>query len=119
MAEIPDKLYFKIGEVAKITDVKPYVLRYWESEFKIINPHKSQGNQRVYRKKDIELILYIKKLLYQEKFTLEGAKKKVKEFKKEKARQLDFPFSEKKFQSTLRGIRRDLASIRNILAGKS
>jgi len=74
---IPDKLYFKIGEVSKITRVKPYVLRYWESEFKIISPLKSKSKQRVYRRKDVELILEIKRLLYDERYTLEGAKSKI------------------------------------------
>jgi DNA-binding transcriptional MerR regulator len=62
MTQIPDKLYFKIGEVASLTKVKPYVLRYWESEFKIISPRKSLTKQRVYNRRDIELILDIKRL---------------------------------------------------------
>ena len=70
MTQIPDKLYFKIGEVASLTKVKPYVLRYWESEFKIISPRKSLTKQRVYSRRDIELILDIKRLLYKEGFTL-------------------------------------------------
>lgn len=72
--EIPDKIFFKIGEVSEIAGVKPYVLRYWESEFSI-NPHKSGSGQRLYRKKDIERILLIKRLLYQEGFTIAGARK--------------------------------------------
>jgi DNA-binding transcriptional MerR regulator len=75
-------LYFKIGEVAKITDVKEYVLRYWEGEFNIINPVKSAKGQRVYRRKDIESILLIKKLLYTERYSIEGARKKIKELRK-------------------------------------
>ncbi len=118
--EIPDKLYFKIGEVAKITKVKPYILRYWESEFKIIKPQKSQGNQRVYRRKDVELIVFIKNLLYKEKFTLDGAKKRVREFKKEekaagKKSQMALPFTEKKLQSEMRYIRKELASVLKML----
>ncbi|HLE08416.1 MAG TPA: MerR family transcriptional regulator [Thermodesulfobacteriota bacterium] len=116
MPHIPDRLYFKIGEVARITRVKPYILRYWESEFKIISPVKSQGNQRVYKKKDVELILYIRKLLYEDKFTLEGAKKKAAEFKKNHSKQLNFPFSDKKYQGALREIRRDLVSLKNMLS---
>jgi len=79
MAKIPDKLYFKIGEVGEITGVKPYVLRYWESEFNIIDPLKARSKHRLYRKKDIENILLIKKLLYEEKLTIAGAKKKLAE----------------------------------------
>lgn len=72
--EIPDKIFFKIGEVSDIAGVKPYVLRYWESEFSI-SPHKSGSGQRLYRRKDIERILLIKRLLYQEGFTIAGARK--------------------------------------------
>ena len=78
-SEIPDKLYFKIGEVSKILDVKPYVLRYWESEFKTIRPQKSKSNQRLYRKRDVELLVEIKRLLYDERFTIAGARTKLKE----------------------------------------
>ncbi|MFQ5737076.1 MAG: MerR family transcriptional regulator [Thermodesulfobacteriota bacterium] len=114
--QIPEKLYFKIGEVADLTKVKPYVLRYWENEFKIISPKKSSTRQRVYSKRDVELILEIKKLLYKEKFTLEGAKKRIKEIRAEKAKQLDFPFSETRYRSTIDSIKKELNSIRKILA---
>lgn len=77
--QIPDKLFFSIGEVSKLTEVKPYILRYWESEFKSLKPQKNAGGQRIYRRKDVELIMYIKKLLYEEKYTIEGAKQKLKE----------------------------------------
>ncbi len=70
----PDKLYFKIGEVCEITGIKQHVLRYWESEFPIINPPRV-NKQRLYRKKDIESVLTIKRLLKEEGFTLKGAKK--------------------------------------------
>jgi DNA-binding transcriptional MerR regulator len=76
--ELPDKLYFKIGEVASISDVKQHVLRYWESEFASIRPQKSKSNQRLYRRRDVEAILAIKHLLYDRKFTIEGAKKHLK-----------------------------------------
>jgi len=75
---IPDKLYFKIGEVAKIIGVKPYVLRYWETEFPDIAPGKSKTNQRLYKRKEVEKILQIKDLLYREKYTIEGARKRLK-----------------------------------------
>lgn len=84
MVRIPDKLYFKIGEVAQIAKVEAYVLRYWESEFKEISPIKSKSKQRLYRRKDIETVLLIKQLLYAEKFTIEGAKKQIREFRGEK-----------------------------------
>jgi len=74
-----DKLYYRIGEVSELTGVKPYVLRYWESEFKWMSPGKSRSNQRLYRKQDIEAILLIKRLLYEERFTIAGAKKRLKD----------------------------------------
>ena len=72
---IPDKLYFKIGEVSGIVGVDPHVLRYWESEFRLMSPQKSRSKQRLYRQKDIETILAIKRLLYDEGFRIAGARK--------------------------------------------
>ena len=76
---IPDKVYFKIGEVAEIVGVKPYVLRYWETEFPDIAPAKSKSKQRLYKRKEVEMILRIRDLLYKEKFTIEGARKRLEE----------------------------------------
>lgn len=76
--QIPDKLYFKIGEVANIIGVKPYVLRYWETEFPDISPGKSKTNQRLYKRKEVERIMQIRDLLYKEKYTIEGARKRLK-----------------------------------------
>jgi len=72
--EIPDKLYFKIGEVSDLLGVEPYVLRYWESEFPVLSPKKSGTGHRLYRRKDVELLLRIKHLLYEKRFTIEGAR---------------------------------------------
>jgi DNA-binding transcriptional MerR regulator len=77
--EIPDKQYFKIGEVAEIAGVEPYVLRYWETEFKAIRPEKSRSNQRLYRRRDVETVLQIKRLLYDEGFRIDGAKRRLRE----------------------------------------
>lgn len=73
--QIPDKLYFKIGEVAELTGVKPHVLRYWETEVSSIRPSKNRHQQRLYRQRDIELILRLKDLLYTQKYTIAGARK--------------------------------------------
>lgn len=79
-AVLPEgKLYYRIGEVSRITGVKPYVLRYWESEFRWMAPHKSRSKQRLYRRKDIEMILLIRKLLYEERYTIAGARKRLRE----------------------------------------
>ena len=77
--EIPNKLFFKIGEVCEITDTQPYVLRFWESEFPQLAPRKNRSGQRVYQRKDIETVLRIKKLLYEEEYTIAGARKKLDE----------------------------------------
>lgn len=77
--QIPEKLFYRINEVATITQVKPYVLRYWESEFPMLAPEKDENDQRRYRKSDIELILHIKRLLYDEKFTIAGARRQLKQ----------------------------------------
>jgi DNA-binding transcriptional MerR regulator len=79
LAELPDKQYFKIGEVSRITGVKPHVLRYWETEFSAVRPQKTRTNQRTYRRRDVELLLQIKALLYQEGFTIAGANKRLRE----------------------------------------
>lgn len=73
--EIPDKLYFRIGEVSRLARIKPYVLRYWETEFPGLGPKKSGTGQRLFRRKDVELVLEIKRLLYDKRFTIEGARK--------------------------------------------
>jgi len=72
--EIPDKLYFRIGEVSQLAGVKPFVLRFWETEFPALAPKKSGSGQRLYRRKDVEMVLEIKRLLYEERFTIEGAR---------------------------------------------
>lgn len=81
--EFPDKLYFRIGEVAKIVGVKPYVLRYWETEFTVLKPGKTPSRHRLYRRRDVETLLEIKRLLYREGFTIAGAKKRLKENEKD------------------------------------
>lgn len=76
--EVPEKVYYRIGEVARLTGVKPYVLRYWESEFRAIRPAKSLNGQRLYQRRDIDVLLEIKRLLYDEKYTIPGAKKQLR-----------------------------------------
>ena len=76
---IPDKPYFKIGETARLVAVKPYVLRYWETEFKSVKPQKTRSQQRLYRRKDVEHLLRIRHLLYEERFTIEGARGRLRD----------------------------------------
>jgi DNA-binding transcriptional MerR regulator len=102
--EIPDKLYFKIGEVTAIADLAAYVLRFWESEFSVISPKRTDAGQRLYRKSDIESILMIKHLLYDKKFTIEGAKKYIKDLQKQKKESASPPKTDE-IRKTLRQIR--------------
>ena len=82
---IPEKSYFRIGEVGKILGVAPYVVRYWESEFKTIKPLRTKSGQRLYRRKDVEELLLIKSLLYEKNFTISGAKKRLAELRMNRA----------------------------------
>lgn len=79
---IPQKLYYRIGEVAEIAGVKPHVLRYWETEFGFLSPQKNEGNQRLYTAKDLEKVLLIRKLLYEDGYTIAGAKRKFRDERK-------------------------------------
>lgn len=89
--EIPDKFFFKIGEVARLTDLPPHVLRYWETEFSELAPRKHGNGQRVYRRREIELIVEIRDLLHRQRFTIEGARKELhrRRFNREAERCLD------------------------------
>jgi len=115
---IPEKLYFKIGEAAEITGVKAHVLRYWESEFGVFRPNKSRSRQRLYRRSDIELILRLKDLLYNQGFTIAGAKKKLREspVSREETNQLTLPLPfDRKERRLLEEVRRDLLALRKSL----
>jgi DNA-binding transcriptional MerR regulator len=87
-SDIPDKLYFRIGEVSKLCDVPAYVLRFWESEFPKLKPHKGGTGQRLYRRRDVETALHIKSLLYDEGYTIPGARQVFKSEQKQKEPQL-------------------------------
>ncbi|MDP8257003.1 MAG: MerR family transcriptional regulator [Candidatus Alcyoniella australis] len=115
--EIPDKLYFKIGEVSDLTGIKPYVLRYWESEFNIVKPSKTKTNQRLYKRKEVEMILEIKKLLYEDKFTIAGAKKILQERHRGRSTtQLTLGFEDAKTKQVLAKIKEELIEIKGLIA---
>lgn len=107
-SEVPDRLYFRIGEVSTITGVPPYVLRYWESEFPALQPRKSGGGQRLYRKRDVAMILEIKKLLYQERYTVAGARRRLTE-REERARRLEARATLQRLRSGLEAILKQLS----------
>jgi len=114
-----ERLYYRIGEVSRITGLKPHVLRYWESEFRVIKPYKAGSLQRLYRKKDLDLILKIKKLLYEDGFTIAGAKKKIRDIERVEHKQMRLRPVEKKSdekdQQLLAAIREELQGIKKIL----
>jgi DNA-binding transcriptional MerR regulator len=112
---IPDKLFFRIGEVAELTGVPPYVLRYWESVFKLLRPRKNSAGQRVYRKHEVHLVLRIKGLLYDDRLTLEGAKKRLHQERGSRVQQLELPVPDPQMMQLLRGVRDRLEGIRKIL----
>lgn len=112
---IPEKLYFKIKEVSEITGVEPYILRYWESEFNIINPSRTKSKQRLYRRKDLELILEIKKLLYEKQFTIAGAKKKLKESNLSEDKNFQPTPPNGKYKTLLKDVKKELNIIKEFL----
>lgn len=107
-AEVPDRLYFRIGEVSAITGVPPYVLRYWESEFPALQPRKSGGGQRLYRKRDVVMLLEIKKLLYHERYTVAGAKRRLAE-REDRARRMEMRATLQRLRAGLEDVLRQLS----------
>ena len=110
---IAKKAYYSIGDVCDLTGLKPHVLRYWESQFEVLHPTKNRAGNRVFRPKDIELILLVKHLLYEEKYTIEGARQRLLELKKEGAlrgEQHDIVGTE-----FLSGVKRELQELLSIL----
>jgi len=114
---IPEKLYFRIGEVAQLCRLPAYVLRFWETEFPQLKPVKSSTGQRMYRHKDVENVLRIKKLLYEEGFTIAGARQHLRSESKGEKKQTPLPFPEKS-TSDLKRIRQGLREILTMLSTK-
>jgi DNA-binding transcriptional MerR regulator len=112
---IPDKLYFRIGEVADLCDLPAYVLRFWETEFPQLKPVKSSTGQRMYRHKDVESVLRIKRLLYEEGFTIPGARQHLRSENKGERKQEPLPFPERS-ASDLKQIRQGLRDILAMLS---
>jgi len=116
ISEAAEKLYYRIGEVEQITAVPAYVLRYWESEFKLLRPKKNPAGQRLYRPRDLELVQRIKSLLYDERLTLEGAKKRlIAESRKGSQQQLELGLRETLYAEALRRVRDRLTTLRQRL----
>jgi len=109
---IPDKTYFKIGEVANLVEIKTSVLRYWETEFTFLNPEKSSSGQRLYTKQDIEMVQQIKQLLYHEKYTIEGVRKKYAPRRTTSVKHTPAADFSGELQTLLRSVRQELHAIR-------
>lgn len=118
-SEIPDKLYFRIGEVAKLCDVPTYVLRFWESEFPQLKPHKGGTGQRLYRRRDVEMALRVKSLLYDEGYTIPGARQLLKSEQKHQEPQLDLGIAPPAADSNVRKLQKlqkDLRDLHDLLS---
>ncbi len=112
------KLFYSIGEISELTHIKPYILRYWESEFDILHPAKGENGQRIFKEKDLETILEIKELLYNEGYTIAGAKKKFKENKKNIKSEEDlFSVSDVEYKRFLTTLKKELEELNELLAG--
>ena len=120
LSNIPDRLYYKIGEVSQIVGVKPHVLRYWETEFPMLRPYKKDSKQRLYRKRDVRLLLMIKKLLHEDLYTIAGAKLVLKRIREQEAsdrdRQHYFKFYQENYKAQLRNVKKELLEIKKILS---
>jgi DNA-binding transcriptional MerR regulator len=108
---IPDKTYFRIGEVSRILGVEPYVIRYWETEFKSVRPERSSSSQRLYRKKDLEQLILIKDLLYNKKFTINGARQKLLDMRRSGLKEIEISENEKLLE-----IKKGLQELRKIIS---
>jgi DNA-binding transcriptional MerR regulator len=115
-AKEPVQEFFSIGEVCSITDLKPHVLRYWESQFRFLSPAKNRSGNRVYQRREVELIMLVKHLLYEEKYTIEGARQKIEVQRKNGA--VKSVARQALKSETLEGLERDLEDLLNELRGK-
>ncbi|MCA9751937.1 MAG: MerR family transcriptional regulator [bacterium] len=105
------KIYYSITEVAEMADVKPHVLRYWETEFTALRPKKNRAGNRIYRERDVKLVLLIRRLLYEEGFTIKGARKRLQEKRAEQLDQIEIPFTQQEKDRTMTRLREELESI--------
>lgn len=109
------KLYYSISEVSDLVGVKPHVLRYWETQFKMLRPRKGRGGARMYRKRDIEVLFDIKQLLYDQRFTIAGARRKILDDRQDGKDQIEMPFSKLDKEETIRALKKDMESLLALL----
>ena len=109
------RLYYSISEVSDLVGVKPHVLRYWETQFKMLRPKKGRGGARMYRKRDVEVLFEIKQLLYDQRFTIAGARRRILDERSEEKEQIELPFSKLDREEALRALRKDMEGLLNLL----
>lgn len=105
------KLYYSISEVSQLAQIQPYVLRYWETEFPELRPDKNRAGKRIYRENDVKLVFLIKKLLYDDKYTIEGARQKLRKLRKEKGAQLFLSLFDYKSEDLIAELKKDIKSL--------
>ena len=116
MKSIPTgRLYYSISEVSDMIGVKPHVLRYWETQFKMLRPKKGRGGARMYRKRDVEILFEVKQLLYDHRFTIAGARRKLLDDRGNSKEQMELTFNRTDREEMLRGLRRDLEGLLSLL----
>jgi DNA-binding transcriptional MerR regulator len=116
-ASQPVQEFFSIGDVCQLTDLKPHVLRYWESQFRFLNPAKNRSGNRVYQRREIELIMLVKHLLYTEKYTIEGARRCIEHYRRTGSLKTEARFALQ--LETIESLRSELRAILDILEGKN
>ena len=109
------RLYYSISEVSDLVGVKPHVLRYWETQFKMLRPKKGRGGARMYRKRDVETLFEIKQLLYDQRFTIAGARRRILDGKSEEREQIELPFSKLDREEMVRALRKDMEGLLTLL----
>ena len=105
------KLYYSISEVSDLVGVKPHVLRYWETQFKMLRPRKGRGGARMYRKRDIEVLFDIKQLLYDQRFTIAGARRKILDDRQDGKDQIELSFTKLDKEETIRALKKDMETL--------
>jgi DNA-binding transcriptional MerR regulator len=116
-ASRPVQEFFSIGDVCQLTDLKPHVLRYWESQFRFLNPAKNRSGNRVYQRREIELIMLVKHLLYNEKYTIEGARRRIEEYRRTGLLKSEARFALQR--ETIENLSGELRTLLDILDGKA
>jgi DNA-binding transcriptional MerR regulator len=112
----PVQEFFSIGDVCQLTELKPHVLRYWESQFRFLNPAKNRSGNRVYQRREIELIMLVKHLLYAEKYTIEGARRRIEQYRRTGTLKTEARFALQR--ETIESLRAELRAVLDILEGK-